>query len=262
MSSIVILLIALHYIVIVQGYDNYLLIFMGVLFVATVFGLGITSMAVEPLKEHFKKLEQFSKETLHELNLPISTILTNTKMLSRSYSDVKTTKRIERIENACGMLQERYSELDYMIKKQMKKEVIEAFVLDELIIQRVQILRLLYASTDFTLDLEPLVIEMDKIGLQKVIDNIIDNGIKYSPSPAHITIVLKNGVLSIADEGVGMDEVALLNIFDRYYQEDESMPGFGIGLGLVKAYCDQYNIRLNVQSEKENGTTIILKLQG
>lgn len=262
MMSVVILLLALHYIVVVLGFTNYLLIFISVIALATIVGLVITSMAVAPLKEHFKKLERFSKETLHELNLPINTIMANTKMLTRSHSDEKSQKRIQRIEAACNMLKERYNELDYMIKKQMRKERVESFDLAELITERVLILQSLYASAEFTLNLESLVIEMDRIGFQKVIDNIIDNAVKYSEGSALVEIELSGTTLSIKDSGVGMDEVALLKIFDRYYQEDNSMPGFGIGLGLVKAYCDQYHIRLSVHSKKDHGTTIILNLQG
>lgn len=260
MSSVIILLLALHYIVVVLGFNDFLLIFIGVISVATVLGFVITSMAITPLKEHFIKLEHFSKETLHELNLPINTIMANTKMLGKTHEDEKSQKRIKRIESACNMLQERYNELDYMIKKQMRKEKIERFYVGQVIEERVHILRSLYSSANFTLDLESLVIEMDKIGFQKVIDNLIDNAVKYSPVPAHIKIVLKGRRLSIQDHGVGMDEVALLNIFDRYYQNDDSMPGFGIGLGLVKSYCDQYQIRLNLDSKKGVGTTIILEL--
>lgn len=260
MSSIVILLLGLHYIVVVLGFTDYLLIFLGVILMASVVGFVITSMAVAPLKEHFMKLERFSKETLHELNLPVNTIMANTKMLRKTHHDEKSIKRIERIESACDMVQERYNELDYMIKKQMKKEKIERFDVAQVIEERVYILRSLYSSAHFKLNLESLVKEMDKIGFQKVIDNLIDNAIKYSPSPADVEITLKAGHLSIKDKGVGMDEVTLLNIFDRYYQEDATMPGFGIGLGLVKAYCDQYHIRLNFDSKKDVGTTIILEL--
>ena len=231
-----------------------------IIFVAIITaGLIIAKLSVEALKEHFESLEHFSKEILHELNLPISTILTNSQMLQKQLDDPKSKRRFERIDSACAMLQERYSELDYLIQKQMQREVIESFDLKSLVMERYQLLAPLYPQAKFTLSLQSLELKLDKIGLAKVIDNIIDNSIKYSSSTPHVTLKIEGKQLCISDEGVGMDELELLKLFDRYYQADSSNQGFGIGLGLVKAYCDRYKITLNVDSKKGHGTT--MKLQ-
>lgn len=222
----------------------------------------IAKLSIEPLKDHFVKLEQFSKETLHELNLPISTINANTKMLRKMLNDEKSVKRLDRIEKASQMLHERYSELDYLIKKQMQKEFIEKFDLKLLVEQRLELLQSLYSHVEFRSDLESISLNLDRIGLQKVVDNLIDNAVKYSKAPIIVEIVLKDGLLNVKDNGCGMDELALVKIFDRYYQQDEKATGFGIGLSLVKNYCDQHKIKLHVKSKKESGTEMILDFQG
>jgi signal transduction histidine kinase len=56
-----------------------------------------------------------------------------------------------------------------------------------------------------------------------------------------------------------MDEMTLVRIFDQYYQSDATMAGYGIGLGLVKRYCDRYNIGLHVHSVVNEGTHITLE---
>jgi signal transduction histidine kinase len=86
--------------------------------------------------------------------------------------------------------------------------------------------------------------------------------VKYSEQPKKIELYLHNGMLSMKDHGVGIDEVILLRIFDRYYQSDDSMPGFGIGLSMVKRFCDTNRIKLNIESKKEQGTTIFLDFKG
>ena len=53
-----------------------------------------------------------------------------------------------------------------------------------------------------------------------------------------------------------MDEAALVKIFDHYYQSDKNMAGYGIGLGLVKRYCDKHSIKLRVESKIDDGTCI------
>lgn len=233
-----------------------------VLALVLIAGAAIAKLSIEPLREHFNQLEHFSKEILHELNLPINTIMTNTSMLKKNITDERALKRFDRIEAACGMLEERYKELDYLIKKQMQRERVETFDVADLVEERLRLLKPLYGNALFEEDLESISVNIDRIGLAKVIDNIIDNSVKYSPKKAEISIVLKNKKLYISDKGRGMDEVELFQIFDRYYQGDESDLGFGIGLGLVKNYCDRNKIKLHVDSKKDRGTTMQLDFSG
>lgn len=248
----------LHYSIVVADVDNAYVLFSGTLAVTLLLGLMIAKMAIEPLREHFEQLERFSKETLHELNLPVSTILTNTKMLKRSHVDEKSQKRLGRIEQAAEMIQERYRELDYLIRTQMQRETVEAFDLAELIRERMEFFRALYPQVDFESHLEPTPLTLDRIGLRKVVDNLVDNAVKYSETSMTVKLRLRGSVLEVEDQGIGMDEMELLRIFDRYYQSDATMPGYGIGLGLVKSYCDKYRIKLHVRSQKGVGTTMIL----
>ncbi len=221
-------------------------------------GFLMATLALEPLKEHFNNLERFTKETLHELNLPINTITANTNMLKKNLNDTKSIKRIERIEMATAMLQERYAELDYLIQKQMHKERVESFDLSKIVAERIDFLGALYGGFKFKKELQFLEISCDKMGLLKVIDNLIENAVKYSSDSRRVNVMLKKTTLEIIDFGEGMDEVELLHIFDRYYQNDTTMAGFGIGLGLVKSYCDRYKIGLHVKSQKHKGTTVSL----
>ncbi|WP_345993469.1 HAMP domain-containing sensor histidine kinase [Sulfurimonas sp. HSL-1716] len=241
--------------------DAYIIITVFLILVV-ISGIIISKLAIEPLEEYVTNLEELSRDTLHELNLPIATIKTNVDMIEKKLSDEKSLKRLSRIKTACNMLTQRYNELDYMIKRQTKREIIERFDLKELIDERVEFLRNIYVEVEFTKDLENFIINMDKIGLSKVIDNIIDNGVKYSQNANKIDITLKNKVLRIKDYGIGIDEVVLLRIFDRYYQNDDSMPGFGIGLSMVKRFCDTHRIKLNIESKKGSGTTIFLDFKG
>ncbi|MCL4432213.1 MAG: HAMP domain-containing histidine kinase [Epsilonproteobacteria bacterium] len=225
-------------------------------------GMGkiVSKVAMEPLKEYIDHLDRFSKETLHELNLPINTITANLSMLRKTHEDEKSIKRLDRIEMATVMLKERYNELDYLIKKQMEKESIETFDIRDLIDERLAFLKPLYPHVQWEIMNEPCLVTLDRKGFGKVIDNLVDNGVKYSPSAALITLSLHDNKLSICDEGLGMDEMTLVHIFDRYYQSDSTMAGYGIGLGLVKRYCDRYKIGLHVHSQLGEGTCVTLEL--
>ena len=87
------------------------------------------------------------------------------------------------------------------------------------------------------------------------------NSMKYSEKNSPITLTLKNKILQISDEGVGMSETELLKIYERYYQADNSNEGEGIGLALVKSYCDSEGIEIEIKSQKGIGTTISLNFE-
>ncbi len=251
----------LHFLLTILLIENIYLIAIILLCFVALSGVFISKLAVDPLHEYVRNLQNLSKETLHELNLPISTIQSNSQMLSKNFDDEKSQKRLKRIDSACEMLKERYNELEYMIKMQSREDVKESFSLNTLLEQRVAFLTHLYPHIDFNLNLENFEITNDKTGLTKVIDNIIDNGVKYSQNSTLITIRLNAGTLEIQDYGVGMDEVELLQIFDNYYQANDNMQGFGIGLSMVKRFCDRNNINLSFKSSPNSGTTVLLKFK-
>ncbi len=224
-------------------------------------GVLISKLSVDPLALHVENLQNLSKETLHELNLPVSTIMTNIHMLKKSLTNEKDLKRASRIESACDMLQERYNELDYMIKLQSLKVTDEDFNLNELVQERIDFLQHIYPHVEFDLSLFSTHISNDKVGLSKVIDNLIDNGVKYSLNIHKISVKLQNNTLEIQDFGCGMDEVELVRIFDNYYQSDKQMQGFGIGLSMVKRFCDTNDIKLSFKSQPNQGTTVLLKFK-
>jgi signal transduction histidine kinase len=251
----------LHYFLVIVQVENIFLLGVVMLCFCALGGVMISKLAIDPLQEHVQNLQNLSKETLHELNLPISTIMTNANMLKKNLQNEKDLKRISRIDTACSMLQERYNELDYMIKKQTLNEIKENFSLDELLKQRINFLKSIYPHMQFTLELEATKITCDKTGLAKVIDNLIDNAVKYSPNNNKCDIKLYNNTIHIQDYGCGMDELELVRIFDNYYQSNGNMRGFGIGLSMVKRFCDTQNIQLNFKSKPKHGTTVLVKFK-
>ena len=250
-----------YYFLAIIGINNFYMIILFLFVSISVSGIFISKLAIDPLIEYAINLQNLSKETLHELNLPISTIKTNTQMLSKNLHDNKSIKRIERINNACDMLQDRYNELDYMIKMQSREDVKEEFFVDELVQERVSFLSKIYPTFEFNTNLETLQILNDRKGLTKVIDNIIDNGVKYSKDSKIIDIKLHDNSLFIQDYGIGMDEAELLKIFDNYYQSNNNMKGFGIGLSMVKRHCDKNDTILRFKSSPDNGTRVELKFK-
>jgi signal transduction histidine kinase len=231
------------------------------LFFATMLGYLLISYIVDRQKQLDDTLLHITKETLHELNIPIATIEANASMVAKAHSDnPKTIKRLNRITEASKRLQRLYTELSYSIKKQLATIEKENFLLEELLAQRVETLREL-GRNPITLHTPiEFILHLDKIGFEKVIDNILQNAMKYSDRDSPIDIYAEEQKLYITDRGIGIDEKEMVAIFERYFQANHSHEGKGIGLALVKSYCDRYGIGVDIKSTKGEGTTVILNL--
>ena len=262
--SIFILLSAIYWFMANNGFtqQNFLISSFAVLIVAFGWGYTLSSDLLAPKREIDKKLSHLTKEIIHELNIPLSTIQANTTMLKRASSgDIKSIRRLDRIDSASLRLKRLYDELVYTINKEIHTIEREEFLLYKIINERVDILKA-FGRNSFEVDIDrEILIKVDKIGFEQMIDNLLNNAMKYSDKSSLITIKTDNRSLIIQDRGIGIDESQLVKIFERYYQTDSNKKGDGIGLALVKNYCDDMGIDINIKSKKNIGTTIVLRIE-
>jgi signal transduction histidine kinase len=220
-------------------------------------GYLLLSDASEGKERQDARLEHLTREILHEINLPISTIQSNLQMLEVRTTNPHNQKRIGRAQEALGRLRRLYDELAYAIRREIQGVEKERIDLSELVAERVAIHREL-GRNPFGVDVPTLPIEVDRIGLEQTIDNLIENAMKYSNLDRSIRLYLEGHQLAIEDQGVGMDAAQIARIWERYYQGDSHSPGEGIGLALVKRYCDESGIGIQIKSIPQTGTTVVL----
>jgi len=217
------------------------------------------------LDEFFKgeeKIKGVLKETLHELNTPVATIQLNSKMLEKKLEeDEKSKQRLERINSACEDLLHIYEQMEYGIKEHIHHIVKEEFELNEIIKRSIEKFNDIKGDIEINYDGNSKILFTDKNGFEKVIDNLISNAVKYNKPKGSIEINFKDNALEIKDTGVGIDTENLFSIFDRYYQENAFNSGVGLGLNIVKKYCDYHKIAIKIDSEKDIGTIFILDLK-
>jgi len=260
--SIFILLSAIYWFMLNNGFtqQNFLISSFGVLLVAFGWGYTLSSDLLAPKQKMDKNLSHLTKEILHELNIPLSTIKANTSMLKKSELNEKSIKRLDRIDSASLRLLKLYDELVYTINKEIHTVKKSTFLLNEIIEERVEIFKA-FNRNSFEININKnIYISTDKIGFEQMIDNLLNNAMKYSHKSSLISIDVKDDILTIQDRGIGIDESQLVKIFERYYQANSGYKGEGIGLSLVKKYCDDMGITINIKSKKSLGTTIILNL--
>lgn len=242
--------------------DSMVFVVGGSLFVAALgWGYLLFSLITAPKKHMEVTIQRLVDDIIHELNIPLATIKANSSMLKKSLKeDEKSLKRIQRIEDAGKRLDRLYKELSYTIQKEMKEIQKEHFELSAVIKERVAFFQEQNRNR-FILELqEGVSVYADKIGFEQMLDNLINNAMKYSPKDKDIKITQNMEYISIKDEGIGMESTDLLRILERYYQADRAQEGKGLGLAIVKAYCDNENIQLQIKSEKNVGTEVILNI--
>lgn len=111
-------------------------------------------------------------------------------------------------------------------------------------------------------------IEIDTDKMTQVIDNILNNAIKYSPDGGKITVTMKTTddqmILSISDQGLGIPKQDLPRIFDRFYRVDRARSraqgGTGLGLSIAKEIIKQHNGFIWAKSEYGKGSTFTIVL--
>lgn len=121
-------------------------------------------------------------------------------------------------------------------------------------------------SRDYEMDLDQLEIQSDADLLTQVWSNLIDNAIKYSPEHSTVYICGKiekdTLIVTVQDEGNGIDKEDQVKIFQKFYQCDESHKknGSGLGLSIVKRIIDLLGGSITCISEKGNGTMMKVEL--
>jgi two-component system sensor histidine kinase ResE len=104
--------------------------------------------------------------------------------------------------------------------------------------------------------------------MEKVLQNLLDNAIKFTPISGNITISLfpqkEEILLSVKDTGSGINSNDLPHIFDRYQKAERTNMhdnvGLGLGLAIVKKILEVHEIDINVESDKEKGTVFSFKI--
>jgi two-component system, OmpR family, sensor kinase len=241
--------------------DNFIYIIIPLIVLGLAIFLSFSISILKPLFKSDEKLQQSIKETIHELNIPVSTIKMNAQLLQKTISDEKSLKRLNRINQASNNLLKLYENMEYNIKKQIDKIDKQEFYLDEIIAISCEKFDDIKKNTIITTNVPNIKLFTDLNGFEKTIDNLISNAIKHNikENPL-VNIEYKNGILSVYNTGEKIDTKNLFIVFDKYFQEDTSKDGFGLGLAMVKEFCDKNKITINIDT-LENGNSFNLNLK-
>jgi signal transduction histidine kinase len=171
-----------------------------------------------------------------------------------------SNKYLKRIKVASKTLSTIYDDMDYLIEYESAKFRKKRSNFSQFLQNRIDYFEEIAGEKKVQIISnieEDITIFFSKTKLQRLIDNTLSNAIKYSYDDKDIIITLfqkdKKIYFSIEDFGVGIGDVD--KIFQRYYREDFSKGGFGIGLDIVKKIVDNEGILMDIKSQIKEGTT-------
>lgn len=217
---------------------------------------------------------QFTSDASHELRTPLSVIKGTLEVLVRKPREVpryeekinyciSETDRMTRLIDQLLMLARYDTGKIAPVKVEFNLTDTVDSVLQRLfpLLEDKNITINRYEDENFRLTADPSMIEI-------ILENILTNAIKYSVQDKQIDIRIwkeEQGIVcSLRDYGIGMTELQIKNIFDRFYRTDESRNseagGFGLGLAICKKLCDLQNISVKVVSAPGKGTNFLLFL--
>ncbi|MDR2120541.1 MAG: HAMP domain-containing histidine kinase [Tannerella sp.] len=231
-----------------------------------------------------KKLSEmkndFVNNMTHELKTPVSTILLASQMLR----DTDLTKNPETFRHISGVIRDESKRLGFLVEKvlqislfERQKAILKLKELDanDLIASVAGTFSLKVencgGSIDIDLKAEESVIKADKMHLENVLYNLLDNAVKYRREKVPLRLMIRtkcdNGKLYIyiEDNGIGVKKEYLKKIFDRFYRVPtgnvHDVKGFGLGLAYVRKIVEDHGGHIRAEQEEGFiGTKFIITL--
>ncbi len=226
-------------------------------FLTSILGFFLARFFITPIQKQREKLDNFIKDTTHELNTPIAALL-----MCVDSPNPTSAKNLSRINISAKRISEIYKDLTYLILKDKNKSIKEAEVMDlkPMLDEQIEYFREFASRKKITFEYESqsTLFKIEEDSFTRLTNNLISNAIKYTNINGTIKITLEEGLLKIEDDGIGIEEKKLKQIFNRFYRATSQNGGFGIGLNIVSSICHSYKIKIRVASQINEGTTFTL----
>lgn len=222
---------------------------------------------IQRIYKDYKKQKEFSSNVAHELRTPIAIMQAQVDVFSEKNTDENNLEFIETMDSNLKRLKNLIDSVLLLSKRNKIK--ISSVNLDNMIDEILFDLDDFASSKNISLDYHysNISIDSDDVLIQRLIFNIIENAIKYTEEDGSVDVSVKKDddetVIRVADTGIGISDEKKEEIFDLFYQVDDSRnkEGFGIGLSLSKDIAETLGARIEVRDNKPKGTIFLIKFK-
>ena len=207
----------------------------------------IIRLSLRPLYRRIDFLNGFIRDTTHEINTPLSVILMSIEMF-----ETDPQKYLNNIKTASKTISTLYEDLTLVKFGGEEDNAVTTFSLSELVRDRLSYFGLNLEQKNINLNAQIAEVQLRSSykKVRKIIDNLLSNAIKYCDENGDVGVNLTPSALTISNGGAGIAKENLSRIFDLYARFDERNGGFGIGLHIVKTFCDELGFKISCKSKE------------
>ena len=235
--------------------------------------IGTINGMIARLESSFKRMAEFTADASHELKTPLCALRGEAELL------LSKQRKTEEYEEGMAHFIERFDHLNRMINdlillSKSDSSQVELYMVPirlDLLIQDIgNLFQILAEQKNIVLRIDPCqetVVMGDKIRLQQLFTNLVDNAIKYTLKGSIRITLEKNqnmAIVKIKDTGMGIPKEEQKKIFKRFYRVDKSRSketgGVGLGLSIAEWIANAHHGRIEVESELNQGSTFTVYL--
>lgn len=207
----------------------------------------------------------------HELRTPLTSLRTNIELLTQAANNpqrhLPDAQRAEIMHDVGAQLQELSTlvgDLVELARDEPLRRDPEPGDFAEIVTHAVDRVRLRAPGVEFDTDIWPWMVFGEPQLLERAVTNLLDNAAKWSPPGGTVQIRLRDGTLTVSDEGPGIAEDDLPHIFDRFYRSSEArtLPGSGLGLSIVRRAAERHGGSVEARSAGSGGSLFTLRIPG
>lgn len=224
--------------------------------------------------EQVKRLGQIRNEffsmTSHQFRTPLSIILSSAELLEhygRTWGEEKKTVHLRRIEEAAAAINHLLDDILFISRsesgeQQLSIEVVDLVSLCQRVMDNHSLLKQKERNFNFMRNTPSNPIHTDPAVVEKILDNLLGNAVKFSPAGSTISVRLlageKETQITVSDQGHGIPEDELDRIFEPFMRGRRHLevPGTGLGLMIVDRSIRMLNGRIHVESKLNQGTSV------
>jgi two-component system sensor histidine kinase TctE len=212
--------------------------------------------------------QDFLANAAHQLRTPLAGFKAQLEWLRAHHrNDTETTESTSLMLASTERMARQANQLLALARSEpgdFERHRLEQLSLDTLVAESVQqfVEEALKKNIDIGFDLQPTRVAGDRFLLRDMIDNLVDNAIRYSPNGSSVTVsclqVDGNGILMVEDSGPGIPESEKERVFNRFYRLDQSQPGTGLGLAIVRDIARDHDAVIELRTGSEGRGTVVM----
>jgi two-component system, OmpR family, sensor histidine kinase TctE len=198
---------------------------------------------LERVREGAKAQQDFLANVAHQLRTPLAGMRTQIELLAAQERSAAAASSLAMMQASTERMIRQVNQLLALARAEpgpLRKTRMERMSLDQLLEESIQhfVEQALRKDIDLGFDLRPTRVTGDRFLLRDLVDNLVDNAIRYTPEKGAVTVScfphLGGGMLTVEDSGPGIPPAKRSAVFQRFQRLDEKTTGSGIGLAIVR----------------------------